>query len=779
MMLTQRKLLGTAPKRLEDPRLLRGDGRYLADLRLHGMLHATVLRSPFASARITSIDMTAARQHPGVVDVIAASELPPFGGLPCFSAPPDSPPFFQPVLASDIVRYVGEPIAIVVAQSRHVAEDAVALIDIDWDPLPVVISPEAALEPDAPLVNGDCATNVAAQIHFTQGDPRAIDAAPHRLRRTFRLQRQAGIPLETRGIAAEWDAARERLTIWASTQCPHVIRDFAAMFMGLSPQDVRVVVPDVGGAFGTKNNLYPEELAIPLLARRLRRPVIWVEDRAEHMASAAHGREQVHDVEVGYDDDGMILGVRDQVIMPFGAYLSMLAHEEIGISLYMLRGPYRIPNFDGTGTLVATHTTPLTPFRGVGHSQAAFVMERLVELIAADRRIDPVELRLRNMLTPEELPVDRGIVTHSTGPIVYDSGDYPESLRRALALCGYEDLVAERGRLREQRRYLGIGIAPYLQVTSIGPFETGITRVDTAGKVEVRTGTTGSGQGHPTAFAQIAAQELGVSIGDVRVVSGDTDLVRTGMGAYASRSGAIAGTAIRRSAAAVREKALRVASHMLEANFDDLVIEDGRIHVVGSPDAGVSLADVATAVAPGAPLPPGIKSHELEEADHFVPPGSAFSYGTQIAVVEVDVQTGLVELRQIALVHDGGPLINPMIVKGQLHGGIILGVGTALLEEIRYSEDGQLPVSFVDYLLPAVGVVGEIRIDHMETPTPHNPLGVKGVGESGVVGAPAAVANAVADALSPFGVEVDELPLTPERILDLLDARRNSSNPVR
>ena len=542
------------------------------------------------------------------------------------------------------------------------------------------------------------------------------------------------------------------------------------MFVGLPQSNVRVLVPEVGGAFGTKNNLYPEDLAIPWLAHRLRLPVKWVEDRAEHLSSSAHGREQIHDVEIGYDDDGTIVGLRDRVTMPCGAYLSMLAHEEIAITLFMLRGPYRIPNFEGFGTLVTTNTTPLAPFRGVGHSQAVFVMERLIEEIAAERGLDPVELRMRLLLRPDELPADRGIVTPSVGPIIYDSGDYPEAFRRALALSGYDELSAEREQLRSQGRYLGIGIAPYVQVTSIGPFETGVTRVDPSGKVIVRTGTTGSGQGHATAFAQIAAEELGVAIEDVTVTSGDTDLIRTGMGAYASRSGAIAGSAIKRSAAAVREKALHVAAHLLEADVADLVLEDGGVHVAGSSRSSVSLAEIAAAVAPGAPLPPGIESHELEEADHFVPPAPAFACGTQIAVVEVDVETGQVDLRQITLTHDAGPLINPTIVKGQLYGGIVLGLGTALLEDIRYTEDGQPPASFIDYLLPAVGIVGEIRLDHMETPTPQNPFGLKGVGESGVVGAPAAVANAVGNALAPFGVEISELPLTPGRILDLLAA---------
>ncbi len=764
-MIARRKLLGTTPKRLEDPRLLRGDGRYVADLKRHGMLHAAFLRSPFASGRIASLDVTAAESSLGVT-ALTASDLPPFGGLPCITTPPSGRPLLQPLLADEVVRYVGEPVAVVVAPTRHEAEDALELLDVDYEPLPAVISPEAALDPESPTVHGD--TNIAAELHYAQGDTAAIDAAPHRLRKTFRLQRQAGIPLETRGVMADWDVGRERLTVWVSTQCPHMIRDVVARTVGLPTQSVRVIVPDVGGAFGTKNTVYPEDVVIPLLAHRLRRPVKWVEDRAEHFVASMHGREQVHEVEVGYADDGTILGLRDRVVTPCGAYTAMLAHEEMLLTLCMLRGPYRIPNFEGRGTLVTTNTTPLGPFRAVGMSQATFVMERLLELIAKERGIDAAALRLHNMLRPDELPADLGIVTPSLGSLTYDSGDYPESLRRALQLAGYDDVVTERDRLRAEGRHLGIGIASYVQATSIGPFETGITRVDVSGRVEVRTGTTGSGQGHPTAFAQIAAEELGVSIDQVRVVCGDTDLVRTGSGAYASRSAAVGGTAIRRSARAVREKVLQVASHLLEASADDLVLEDGFAHVVGAPEAKISLAEVAAAVAPGAPLPPGIESHELEAADHFVPPGTAFAYGTQIAVVEIDVATGHIELRKIGLVHDSGPMINPAIVKGQLYGGIMLGVGTALLEEIKYSDDGQLPTSFMDYLLPSIGTVDEILLEHMETPTPHNPLGVKGVGESGVIGAPAAVANAVVDALAPYGVEVDRLPLTPAHVLDLL-----------
>jgi carbon-monoxide dehydrogenase large subunit len=577
------------------------------------------------------------------------------------------------------------------------------------------------------------------------------------------------MPLETRGCVGEWDGRRGGIVLHSSTQVPHAVKQDLARFLGLPAAHVRVIAPDVGGAFGTKLQIYPEEILVALLARRLRAPVKWIEDRWEHFLSTTHGREQVHELEVGYDDDGIVLGVRDHAITDTGAYLARLTLVEPFIGVAMLRGPYRIPNFQATSTVAATNKTPMNPFRGVGHIQAAQAMDGMIDLIARERGLDPAEVRLRNMLTPEELPLELGVGNVLAGPVVYDSGDYPRALRRALALIGYEEFREEQRRARLQGRYLGLGIACYVEETALGPYESGTVRVDPAGGVLVLTGACSSGQGHHTVLAQIAADELGVELDDVVVVHGDTDVVGLGVGTYASRSGPIAGTAVRNAAAAVRTKALRVAEHLLEAGADDLRLEHGQVSVAGSPGRSVSLGEIAQAVAPGGPLPPGIDSYGLDETDLFHPATNAFPYGVHVATVEVDLETGVVTPLRLAVVSDAGPLINPLIVDGQYQGGVALGIGGALLEEIVYTEDGQpANANFMEYLLPSVDSMPEVLLEHLETPTPHNPDGMKGCGEGGAIGPPAAIANAVSDALSPFGIVVTETPVTPLRVYELL-----------
>lgn len=773
------KLFGTEALRVEDPKLLRGEGQYLADVKLHGMLHAALLRSPLPHARITGIDATEARASAGVVDVVLGAELPEFAGMPTLVPLPQLQPFLHPVLAVDEVCYVGQPVAVVVAHSRHEAEDAAERIIVDYEPVDAVVDPEQAALPDSTPVHLDIPSNVVDTETVATGDITELNRAPHRISRRFRIQRHAGVPLETRGVLAEWDARLDQLRVWSSTQGPHQLRDCVAGYLSLDPHLVHVIVPDVGGAFGTKFNLYPEEALVPFLARRIGRPVKWIEDRVEHMASATHGREQVHEVEVGYEVDGRITAIRDVLVAPIGAFSAFIASEEASLTMTMLRGPYRIPNFEATVTRVVTNTAWLNPFRAVGQSQAVFVMERLIDEVARSLGLDPVEVRLRNMIGADEMPADRGIAGMLSGPIVYESGDFPAALRKALDIARYDELVQERDEARADGRFLGIGIAPYVEITAIGPFETATTRVDPSGSVVIGLGTTGSGQGHQTTFAQIAADELGVPMDQITVVSGDTSLVRSGIGAFASRSAAVCGAAVRRSSAAVREKALRVAADMLEAAPEDLELRDGAVRVVGSPDSAVPLADVAARVAPGAPLPEGIDSHELNEADHFVPPAASFSYGTQVAVAEVDVETGFVELRLIVMVHDAGRLINPMLVRGQMHGGIVLGIGTALLEDIGYTSEGQPVTTFMDYLLPDCLTVPEIRLGHVEIPTANNPDGIRGVGEAGVLAAPAAIVNAVVDALAPLDVTISEMPLTPQRVLGLIDEARRGVSPGR
>jgi carbon-monoxide dehydrogenase large subunit len=761
------RAFGAPLARREDPRLLRGDGRYVADLKLHGLAHAAVLRSPHAHALVRSIDAARALADPRVLAVLAGADVADLPRLECIDAEETTRPFNQPVLAQDKVRYVGEPVAVLVAEDRYVAEDALGLVEVDYEPLPAVASAEAALAEGAPVLHDE--TNLVELLEYATGDATAIERAPHRLSARFRTQRHAGMPLETRGCVAEWDAGRSAITLHSSTQVPHAVKRDLARYLDLPESGVRVVAPDVGGAFGTKLQIYPEEILVCLLARRLGRPVKWIEDRREHFLATTHGREQVHEIEVGYDDDGIVAGVRDEVLTDTGAYLARLTLVEPFIGVAMLRGPYRIPNFEARTAVAMTNKTPMNPFRGVGHIQAAQAMDGMMDMIARERGLDPAEVRLRNMLTPEELPLDIGVGNVLAGPVVYDSGDYPEALHRALRLAGYDEFRKEQARARNEGRQLGIGIACYVEETALGPYESGTVRVEPSGQVVVLTGACSSGQGHQTVLAQIAADELGVSIEDVVVLHGDTDLVRSGVGTYASRSGPIAGTAIRHAASSVREKALRIAEHLLEASPADLDVERSSVFVAGSPERSVSLAEVAAAVAPGKALPPGIDGYGLEETDHFHPPTNAFPYGVHVATVEVDIETGVVTPLRLAVVSDAGPLINPLIVDGQYQGGVALGIGGALLEEIVYSADGQ-PVNpnFMDYLLPSVDSMPEVLLEHLHTPTPHNPDGMKGCGEGGAIGPPAAIANAVSDALSPFGIVVTETPVTPLRVYELL-----------
>ena len=767
------RMMGAAVKRKEDPRLLRGDGEYISDLKLHGMVEAAVLRSPYAHAEIVSIDASRALAEGIALDVLTGADLAGLPQLPCADAEHTTRSFYQDVLATTKVRYVGEPVAVVVARDRYEAEDALELIDVEYEPLPAITDPEAAMALGSELLFGE--TNVVDVLRFATGDITAIDRSPHRIMRRWKTQRCAGMPLETRGIVAEWDARRGALTVWASTQVPHALKGGLVAFLGLHESQVRVIAVDVGGGFGTKLQFYSEDILVCLLARRLRRPVKWIEDRREHFVATTHGREQFHDLEVGYDDDGVIVGIRDHAVTDTGAYLARFTLVEPFIGVALLRGQYRVPNFEATSAIVMTNKTPMNPFRAVGHVQAAQAMNGSIDEIARERGLDPAEVRRRNMLGPDELPYDLGISSVHSGPVVYDSGDYPECLRQALELADYAGLRAAQVRAREEGRFLGIGIACYAEATALGPYESGTVRVEPSGQVVVLTGACSSGQGHATAFAQIAADELGVPLDDVTVLHGDTDMIHTGVGTYASRSASVAGTAVRHAAGAVKEKIVRVVEQLLEVSGADLEFADGAVRVVGSPGRALTLAQIATAVAPGAPLPSGIDTYGLEATDIFHPPDNAYSYGTLIVSIEVDIETGVVTPLTVSLVSDAGNLINPLIVDGQYQGGVALGIGGALYEEIVYDEDGQLcNPSFMDYVLPTFDVMPEIRIGHMATPSPHNPDGMKGMGEAGAIGPPAAIANAVSDALSPFGIVITETPVTPERVLALLRAARSS-----
>ena len=760
------RAFGARIKRVEDPRLLRGDGRYIADLKVHGMVHAAVVRSPHAHARIVSIDASEALADPRTIAVFAAGDLPEMPPLTCIDAEETTLPFNQHVLARDKVRFVGEPVAVVIAADRYVAEDVMTLVDVEYEPLPAVVDPEEAMIAGAPLVHHE--TNVVDRLSYESGEPKAaFEAAPHTLSERLVTQRYAAMPMETRGCIAEWDERWETLTLHSSTQVPNGVKANLQTFLGLGENSVRVIVPDVGGAFGVKIQIYPEEVFISFIARELRRPVKWIEDRWEHFVASCHGREQIHDVKVGFDDDGRILALRDDCITNTGAYLQSLTLVEPFIGVAMLSGMYRVENFEATSTVVVTNKTPMNPFRGVGHVQAAFTMERIIDLIAQERGLDPADVRRVNLIQADAFPLAKGIGNVLAGEIIYDSGDYPRCLERALELAGYEEFRARQAELREQGRHLGIGIGSFVEETGLGPYESATVRVEPSGGVVVYTGSCPSGQGHHTVFAQIAADELGVDVSDIKVIHGDTDLVRSGVGTYASRSAAVGGGAVRNAAGGVKSKILAVTERLLEAAEADLELSAGRVQVKGSPSRSVSLGEVAQAVTPGRALPEGIEAYGLEHTDIFHPESNTFSCGVHVSTVEVDVETGIVTLLQHVACDDSGRIINPLLFEGQTHGGVTLGIGGALLEEVVYDAEGQpRNPNFMDYLIPAIGNMPRRFVtDHIESPTYLNKDGVKGGGEGGAVGAPAAIANAVADAVRP--ARVTATPLTPERVFRL------------
>jgi carbon-monoxide dehydrogenase large subunit len=761
------RLLGARQKRLEDPRLLLGEGRYVGDVKLHGMVQAAFVRSPHAHALIRGIDVSRALADPRVLGVLTAADLDGVPRLPSYDSGPEVHGFLQPVLADGAVRYVGEPIAAVVAEDRYAAEDALDLIDVDYEVLEAVVDPEAALREDGPLLHS---TNVLDVAEHLVGEPGAVDRAPHVVRGRYRVQRDAGMPIETRGTVAEWDP-RGTLAVYTSTQVPHLVRDVLAGFMGLRQGSVRVITPDVGGGFGTKLQVYPEDFAVCELARRLRRPVKWIEDRWEHFVATTHGREQIIDIEVGYDDDGTVLAVRGRILTNTGAYAQAFMKSEPNLAAMLLRGPYRIASYECTSTTVATNKTPSSPYRGVGMVQPVLALERSMDMIAEERGIDPVQLRLKNMIGPEEMPYRLGVFNPLVGEFVYDSGDYAEAFKMALDLAGYDELRAEQERLREQGRHLGIGMAPFVEVTTIGPYESGTVRVEPSGRIVALSGAGPIGQGSETVMAQVVADQFGVPIEDVTVLMGDTDIVRRGVGSFSSRVAGVGGTALAMASEKAKAQLFDAAAGMLEVSPGDLELREGRVVVKGSPASSLTIGEVAAAVEPGKGLPEGIDSYGIEASEMFHPPESAFSYGTVIAVVEVDVDARTVKPLKLVMVGDAGTMINPLLVDGQYHGGLAMGLGEALLEQLVYGEDGQpLNPNFLDFRLPQMDNMPEVVLGHTETPTPHNPLGIKGAGESGAIPPPAAFACAVSDALRPFGVAVNDIPILPGRLHELLEA---------
>jgi aerobic carbon-monoxide dehydrogenase large subunit len=764
--------VGRSVRRREDDRLLRGAGRFLADVARPGQVHAHFVRSPHAHARLLGLDASGALALPGVVGVFTHADVPA-GPMPPFlwDSPPDKlvqvlrphlRPCHPPLLPGDRVRFAGQAVAVVLAEDRYLAEDAAELVAVDYEPLDAVVDVEAALAAGAPELHDGWGDNVAVRFEVSKGDAAtALARADVVVRERFASQRQAPLPLETRGALAEWDATAGTLTLWSTTQNAHPLRRAISRAAGLAPERVRVIAPDVGGGFGGKGVLYPEDLLVGLLAMRTGRPVKWVEDRAEHLRSAIHAREQVHEVELGLARDGEILALRDRFVVDSGAF------NPLGLvipynTIAHLMGPYRVANLEAVATAALTNKVPAAPYRGAGRPEAVFAVERALELAARSLGLDPLELRLRNLLRPDELPFAAGILYRDGEPLVLDSGDYPAALRRAAELVDYAGVRVAAGRERRPGgRRLGVGLACYVEGTGIGPFEGAAVEVDGDGGVLVRTGACSQGQGHATVLAQVCADHLGVDPGQVTVVGGDTEGLERGWGTVASRSAVVAGGAVAAAARALRERAVRLAAGLLEVAEEDLAVEDGQVTVAGAPARRLSLGQVARAAR--------VAGEPLATTEYFAPPTVTWANGAHAAVVEVDEDTGEVRLLRYAVAHDCGRPINPAIVEGQVLGGVAQGIGGALYEELVYDEDGQLVVgTLADYLVPTAGEVPGTALAHLESPSPLNPLGVKGVGEGGAIPGPAVIANAVEDALARPGAVVRRTPLSPGYVRSLL-----------
>jgi len=774
------RYVGARIPRNEDPRLLQGHGLFVDDVRLPGMAHMALLRSPHAHARIRRIDTDRARDAPGVLAVYTHADLGALGNpLPKLIPHPSLVHHkTQYALAPDTVRYAGEPVACVVAESRYAAEDAVDLITVDYEPLPVAATLEQAIAPQAPLVHEDIGTNIAARYAQRVGDvEQAFAAAPHRFRERLVIDRGASCPMETRGVVASWDARAGRLDVWDSTQAPIPIRNGLAAMFGLPQQNVRVVAPDVGGGFGPKIMMfYPEEILVPLAAMRLGRPVKWIEDRRENMVATNQEREQIHDAEIAVDADGRILGVRTVFLYDAGAYIPYGLIVPI-VASTTLPGPYRIPNYHCEFTAVFTNKTTVSPYRGAGRPHGVFVMERLLDRVARELRVDRTEVRRRNLIQPDQFPYDVGLIYQDNAPLRYDSGNYPACLDRALEIIQYAEWPARQGTSRSQGRYLGLGVACYVEGTGIGPYEGCRITVEPSGKVFVATGVGTQGQGHMTSFAQIAADALGVAPRDVAVYTGDTGLFNWGTGTFASRAATVAGNAVGLAAQAVREKARVVAAKLLEAPAEEIELEGGRVFVRGVPARSLSLGEVALAANPlRFAMPPEWEGPGLEAIRYFTPSQGTFSNGVHACVVEVDPETGMLTILRYVVVHDCGRVINPTILEGQIHGGVAQGLGGVFWEKLAYDAQAQpLSTTFMDYLIPTSAEVPPFEIDHVETPSPLNPLGVKGAGEAGVIPVAAAVAQAVEDALAPFDVRIAEMPLSPNRLRQLIAEVRRTT----
>lgn len=762
--------VGQSVPRHEDGRLLQGSGVFTGDVQLPGMLHACVLRSPYAHARLARIDTKAAREAKGVVAVLTHHDAPELARpIPMrMSDRGIMNRFLQHPLARDGVRYVGDPVAVVLAEDRYGAEDACELVEVEYDALPVLVDARAAAQPGATLLFPEVGTNVVARFEMAFGDVEgAIREADIVVRERFDVQRHTAVPMETRGMVADWDSGHGLLTLWGPTKVPHFTRTIIADHLGLPEHSVHIRQIDVGGAFGVRGELYPEDFLVALLAMRTRRPVKWVEDRREHLMATNHSREQEHEVVMALRRDGTIVAIHDRFWNNMGGYVRTHGATAPNNTAGYLTGPYRIPHYRVECECVVTNKTPAGTYRGPGRFEANFVRERLVDVAARATGVDPAEIRRRHFIPADAMPYEVGTVTLGR-KVVYDSGNFRRVFDRGLAHFDYAGAREEQAAARAQGRLLGIGIAYVVEKSGLGPWESARVTVDPSGKVRVASGVPSVGQGVETIFAQVCADALGVAYDDVTVRYGDTDLLPDGFGAFASRGTVMGANAVQKAADTVREKVLMVAGRLLEADPRDLELREGTVSVKGT-DRTLPLREVARAATVTRALASGFEPG-LDALEFYQQEKMTYGHGAHLVLVEVDPDTGVVKILRYLIEYDVGRAINPMLVGGQIVGGTAQGVGAALLEDLAYDADGQLlTASLMDYLLPTSAEMPPVDVHVSEDDrSTVNPLGVKGAGEDGTVGAGAAVANAVEDALAHLGVKVTTMPLSPSRVLALI-----------
>jgi aerobic carbon-monoxide dehydrogenase large subunit len=772
--------IGKSMLRVEDARLLRGEGRFTSDLYMPGALHAVFVRSPHAHARINGIDATVAREMPGIAAVFLPQDVTPRCDPICVAGEVHTPEQLiralnpldrvhpTPILPLDKVTYVGQVVAMVVAMSRAAALDAAEALAIDYAVLDAVFGPVAALAPNAPRIEPSWPDNLALSVATSKGTPDEIfRTAPIVVEEEIRTHRYVAAPMEPRAVLATVDPFNGDLTIWASTQTPHVMKTIVAVCLREPQEKLRVIAADVGGGFGQKGVQYVEDVLVPFAARELKQPVRWVEERGENLVAAAHAREQIHKIALAATKDGRILAVRDEILVNFGAY------NVIGLvvpynTLSHLLGVYDIPHAAISVKAAITNTCITTPYRGAGRPEAVFAMERIVDRLAARLGMEAAELRARNLVSKAMMPYDTGLLYRDGFPQVYDSGDFPELLSRARKII---DLPGVRNAQKSAgpHRSIGVGFALYVEGSGMGPFEGADVRVLPSGRVEVATGACSQGQGHRTVYAQIAAEILGVPFDQIDVVGGDTSKIEYGIGTIASRSTVTAGNAVYQAAVLVRDRALDIASSMLEAAASDLELVNGKAHIKGVPDKSIPLAVLARNAAGGVLRQRARGDGVLHEVSYFVPPTVTYASAAHAVLVSVDHETGVVTIDRYIVVHDCGRVVNPLLADAQVTGGIAQGIGGILREEMVFDDNGQpLSASFMDYAMPIASDLPAIEIDHIENLSTRNPLGVKGLGEGGAIGPPSAIANAVEDALRNLGVVVRTGPLSPSRVRALI-----------